>query len=246
VPRHLAGHVGSADVDVRADPLTEGGVVQPLEQQPDRHPGRPLQGREPGHARGARLPAGQRGPERALGVESRRRDVQAERVDPADPAVGTGGVSGQRRRHGTFPVPADETEREPARAVGDDQLARLPVPHPGAQRDRAVGLLRQRPGRGVQVEVAAATAGTQSLHPQVRVPGWRQQGGEVLGGAAERRQPAARHLPPERHPRFERAGAEVQEDRHPSESHAIKHAPREHPARRASAARYRQFSRPGR
>src|SRR5512142_2271870 len=84
-------------------------TVTSLEQQPDRDLGRLVQAGEFA-APGAQVPAGQRGPERALTLEGGRRDVQAQLVGAAwFPRVEDG-----RSRHRVLPVPADQAEREPA------------------------------------------------------------------------------------------------------------------------------------
>src|SRR5580704_7097481 len=225
VPGYRRVAVRAAEIDVPADSLTWRRLLPPLEQQPDRHPGarRPAQVGEPRHRRGLWRLAGERGPEGALAGEQLRRDVQAQRVHPADPAA----IHRPRGRHGTLPLPADQAERDPAGTIGDDHLARLPVPHGGAKRHRQVGRLiecLQRPARriDVQVEVVTAVPGKHPLHPQIGVPRRRQQAGEIAAWPAERRQAVARHRPPERDARAEPRRGEIQEDREPPERHALK------------------------
>jgi hypothetical protein len=231
VPGDRRVPVCAAQIDVPADPLTGHRLFQPLQEQPDRHPGgrRPGQVGEPRHRRGRWFLAGERGPEGALGREQLRRDVQAQRVHPADPAA----IHHPRGRHDALSLPADQAEREPAWAVSDDHLARLPVPHGGTKRHRPAGRLIKRPQRpagriDVQVEVVAAVPGKHPLHPQVGVPGRRQQGGEIAAWPAKRRQAVARHRPPERDARLKLRCGKIQEDGEPPDvraiAHAIKHA----------------------
>jgi hypothetical protein len=217
VPPGQALTVGAGKVDVSGDPVVRAGAVAPLEQEPGGHPGGRV---EPGELRPppmAQLPAGQAGPERALAVEGLRRDIQAQLVR----AARARGVRPERPRHGVLAVPAHQAEREPARAVRDDQAV-FGVPDGRAQvRGLGRGLV-YCPGRGVdvQVQVVAAGAVRDALHPQVRVAAGRQQRGELPGRAAERRQRGAGHLAPERHPGVERRAGEIEEDGEPPERHA--------------------------
>jgi hypothetical protein len=116
-------------------------------------------------------------------------------------------------------MPAHQAEREPARAGRDDEPL-LAVPDVRSQRHGAFGGLVHRRERGidVQVDVVTAAAVGDALHPQVGVPVRRQQRGEFPRRAPERRERAAGHLAPERHPGAERAGREVQEDGQPPDT----------------------------
>lgn len=80
-------------------------------------------------------------------------------------------------------------------------------------------------GIDVQVQVAAVIAGADALHAEVGVSSRRQQCREFTGGAAERRQPAAGRLLPERHPGAERVSGKVEKDGKPPQRHVTKHAP---------------------
>ena len=134
---------------------------------------------------GLHLPPGQGAPERGLALEGAGRDVQARWSARLAPPP-----SMHRSLQGALPVQREHAEREPARADRDDQ-ARFPVPDARAQLRRPAGGLLHRSGRGidVQVQVMAAAAVGGALHPQVRIPGRRQQRRELRRRPAERRQP---------------------------------------------------------
>jgi hypothetical protein len=69
--------VRAGEVDVAGDLIARRRLVPPLEQDPRRYVGRPFQVGELRQGAAAHVPAGQGGPERALGAEVLRRDVQA-------------------------------------------------------------------------------------------------------------------------------------------------------------------------
>jgi hypothetical protein len=173
--------VGAGEVDMGGDMVVRAGGVASLEMQPDRHPGGPVEIRALGSRSGSQVPAGQCGPERALAVERVRRDVQAQLVRATRAHGGQPGRPGHRR----LAVPRHQAEREPAGAVGDDQVV-IPVPHARAQCSGAGGGLVQRLGRGVDVQVEMATGGAvgDALDPQAGVP--------PLTAAASRTPPPAR------------------------------------------------------
>jgi hypothetical protein len=214
--------VSAAEVRVRADRVTRRGAVAPLHEQAGRPPLRRRQGGVPGHGRRAAHLPGERRPEGELPFERLRRHVQAERIDAAGPAGAAGGR--ERRRYGPLAVPFHQAEREPAGALRDNEAV-LPVLDHRAGRDRPVGLGVHGPGPGVdvQVEVAPARAAPDPLHPQVSVPGGRQQGRELAVRPPGGRQPVPGHLPPERHPGVERPGGKIEEDGQPAKRHAAKH-----------------------
>ena len=208
------GHRGLVG-EYREDPRAGRGV--PPGQRAGGRRSRTPGGRSRGHRRlGPRpnglhlpLPPGQRGPERALALDSRR-DVQPVRPRgslprrPAAPAPARPSPCQRTRQNVNPPGLAKRRAPVPGAAPSPPAPppARPPAP-PKRQRDRRAG-----PGGGRRCRrPRAAPAGTRH---RTAAAAWR-----IPRRAPERRQRAAGHLAPERHPGAERAGREVQENGQP-------------------------------
>ena len=140
-------------------PITGERLRPPLEQYSNRQARRSFQGGELRPRSGTPFPSGQFAPERDLGLELLRRDVEAQLIEAADTAT----VEVDRFGNRLLALPDDEAEPESARAVQDHQ-AFLDVPHRGPQPDR--------PGRDggrrllAPVDVEIQMAATRSVvHP---------------------------------------------------------------------------------
>lgn len=173
----LGRDVVGGQVGMRAAGLV---LANPLQQQADRHPARLEEVVELRHPARPALPAGQLLPEGGLVLELGSRDVQADLVEPAAPAVRPG--SGLRRV--SLTVVHGAAERLATARTQADVLATDPL-HDRAEIHGGLDLAAQVLDRQVDVPTARVVLAAQALDPQVGVLLRHQQRHElgVLGCA---------------------------------------------------------------